>query len=233
VLERLPVRGDVVRFAIRRAGALFFGATPERLMSVRGRMVESEALAGTVVSNRQAAAGAPSALDALTQDPKQRLEHALVVDHLVSELRAHCAELSLPAAPTHRVLGEIAHLLTPLRGRLLVDRHVLSLVIAAHPTPAVAGVPTAPALELVRRHEPVERGWYAGAIGWFDGRGDGEFRVALRSCLLAERAGQAEAVVYAGAGLLPSSQPRLEWQETCAKRGAVLAALQPWRGEPA
>ena len=86
---------------------------------------------------------------------------------------------------------------------------------------AVGGVPVERAIEWIEKVETLPRGWYAGPIGWFDERGDSDFSVALRSCLLRE----GRARVYAGAGIVDASDPELEWQETEVKQASVLEAL--------
>ncbi len=92
---------------------------------------------------------------------------------------------------------------------------------ALHPTPAVGGLPSAAAMRWISEHESGPRGWYASPVGWFDAAGDGEFAVALRCCLL--RGSRAH--LYAGAGIVGNSDPRLEYRETELKRHALLRAL--------
>ena len=114
------------------------------------------------------------------------------------------------------------HLGTRIEG-MLKDPEMPSVVLAAllHPTPAVCGVPMARANALIHDLEPVPRDFYAGAVGWCDARGDGAWYVAIRC---AEIAG-ATARLYAGAGIVPGSDPMAEAAETGAKFGAFLAAL--------
>ncbi|MBY0397092.1 MAG: chorismate-binding protein, partial [Thermoleophilia bacterium] len=108
---------------------------------------------------------------------------------------------------------------------------VLALVGALHPTPAVAGAPPAAAAEWLRRHEGLERGWYAAPIGWLDAEGGGAFCVALRSALIrngvgaAGRSGGSRARLFAGAGLVAGSDPEQELVETRIKLRALLAPL--------
>ncbi|MEM6456254.1 MAG: isochorismate synthase [Acidobacteriota bacterium] len=200
------------RFAFLRPDATFLGATPERLIARRGLRVETEALAGSLPLGEEAR---------LLDSPKDAEEHALVVEAILEHLRPLCRELDVPDAPGIRRLREVLHLRTPIRGVLRRPVHVLDLVERLHPTPAVGGVPTAEALGWIADQEGVERGWYAGPIGWFDGDGDGDFGVALRSCMLAGR----RAYVYAGAGLVADSDPALEYAETALKQRSILAAL--------
>lgn len=205
------------RFAFRQEGRTFLGATPERLVRKTGLLVETEALAGSIDAK---AAHAKAAAEALLDSDKDRREHQLVVDDIVSHLEPLCSRLEVSARPTVRELRDVLHLLTPIKGRLEQPRHVLELVEELHPTPAVGGVPTAAAVEWITRHE-APRGWYAGPVGYFDAAGDGDFAVALRSCLLHGD----EALLFAGAGIVADSDPALELLETELKRQALLAAL--------
>ncbi len=113
------------------------------------------------------------------------------------------------------------HLHTPVVGELARPVHVLDLVEALHPTPAVGGLPRAEALAWIAAREGGDRGWYAGPVGWFDGHGDGEFAVAIRSALLAGD----RARIYAGAGVVADSNAEAELAETELKQRAMLSAL--------
>jgi isochorismate synthase EntC len=99
--------------------------------------------------------------------------------------------------------------------------HVLDLVRALHPTPAVCGTPRDAAIRWIASHEPETRGWYAGAVGWFDAAGDGAFSVAIRSGVLTRQ----EAWLYAGAGIVEGSDPALEYAEARVKQAPMLTAL--------
>src|SRR5207247_1750932 len=108
------------------------------------------------------------------------------------------------ASPRIRTLKNVHHLWTPVHARLASGVHVLELVRALHPTPAVCGAPRDAALRWIGAHEPLGRGWYTGAVGWFDARGDGAFSVAIRAAVVEE----GEAWLYAGAGIVDGSDPR-------------------------
>lgn len=216
LLERLRTHqaSGCRRFGFFRCRAAFLGATPERLVLRRGRSLVTEALAGSIGSGRQQAAR-------LLGSRKDQGEHALVVEHIVQRLRPICTTLEWSDQPGVKELRNLLHLHTPIRGQLQRDVHVLELVELLHPTPAVGGVPAAEAVEWIGEKESHPRGWYAGPIGWFDAAGDGEFDVALRSCLLSG----STALVYAGAGIMLDSDPDLEYQETDLKQRSLLAAL--------
>ncbi len=216
-IERLAQSAhESTRFAFARQGSLFFGATPERLVRTSGRLVESEALAGTI-----ALESSDEAADRLRESRKDLHEHSSVVRHVVERLRPICSELSWPEEPRVRELRNLIHLETPIRGRLDRRRHVLDLVELLHPTPAVGGVPVDEAIEWIERHETTPRGWYSGPIGWFDTEGNGDFAVALRSCLV--HAGRAH--LFAGSGIVADSVPEAELEETRVKQRSMQEAL--------
>ena len=209
-------------FAFLRGGSIFFGATPELLVRRRGRRIETQALGGSIASD--ASPEKRRELErSLLESAKDRLEHDLVVRYLVDRLDRSCGAAVPRSLPGVRVLRNVLHLETPICAALAETAqppHVLRLVRALHPTPAVAGSPTAGALQAIRRSEDRDRGWYAGPVGWFDGRGDGEFSVALRSCLAAGRKG----LLYSGAGIVADSDPDRELAETNLKLDAILGA---------
>jgi len=210
LLARLAAPG-VTRFALRLDGATFLGASPERLVARHGRLVTSEALAGSAPAGRAAA---------LAASVKDRHEHRPVVEAIAAALAPLCVELDVPAAPEPRALRDVVHLATPIRGQLADDTHVLGLAAALHPTPAVGGTPRAAALEFIAERE-LPRGWYAAPFGWFDRAGDGELAVALRSGVVRG----AEAHLYAGSGIVAGSDPDAELAETRLKLRTMLAAL--------
>ncbi|MEM7583254.1 MAG: isochorismate synthase [Acidobacteriota bacterium] len=215
VLRRLS-RGlrSSTRFAFCRRRSTFIGATPERLITRRGRSIATEALAGSIASGAEGAGR-------LLRSDKDLGEHQLVVDELVRRLGPLCQHLEVDPHPRVRELRDVMHLLTPISGTLAEPRHVLELVEELHPTPAVGGVPTETAMRWISRHETFSRGWYAAPVGWFDAQGDGDFAVALRSCVLRG----SEAFLFAGAGIVGDSDPRSEYIETELKEQALLTAL--------
>lgn len=216
VLARLgDAHPSCTRFLLRHDRTAFVGATPEHLVAVHGRRVDSEALAGSIAAVHAGAA------EVLLASGKDRREHDLVLRQIVAILSRFCTALDWNADPGVRALPAIVHLHTPITGELVEPRHVLDLVAALHPTPAVGGVPTAAALAWVAGHEFVPRGWYAGPIGFFDRAGDGEFAVALRAGVIRG----AMAVVHAGAGIVADSVADREFAETELKAAVLLVAL--------
>lgn len=204
------------RFAFRRGERVFVGATPERLIEKRGRELRTEALAGSI------RAGSAEDARRLVASKKDQGEHAFVVRHVVDSLSPLCSALEHAPSPEIRELRDVLHLRTPIAGTLSAPRHVLDVAERLHPTPAVAGTPTAAALDWIAAREPDARGWYAGPVGWFDAAGDGELAVALRSGVL----DGAEAHLYAGAGIVRGSDADAELAETRLKLAALLTALE-------
>lgn len=207
-------------FWIRTPEGSFLGATPEPLVRRHGRAVETAAVAGSI-----ARGNTPSIDRALAQrlveSRKDRREHGLVVRAIEDALRPVCDELSVPAEPQLLALNHVQHLYTPITGRLAEPAGVLDLIARLHPSPAVAGYPREAALAVLRGREKLERGWYAGPIGWMNARGDGEFAVALRCALVRDR----EAKLFAGAGIVAGSDPDAELAETRLKFQALISAL--------
>ncbi len=208
-------------FADGLARETFLGATPERLIQRRGDALVTSAVAGTV-AHGDSEPGTARLARALRRSPKERAEHAFVVRALAEALAGLCRELEVPSTPDLLDTGTVQHLSTLIRGKLRRPTHVLELVSRLHPTPAVAGTPRERALELIRKHEHFDRGWYAGPIGFFDARGDGEFVVALRCGLFSRD----EIRLFAGAGLVAGSDPEREAAETALKLRTLRGALE-------
>jgi isochorismate synthase len=200
----------------------FLGATPERLLRLRERTVETSSLAGSI--RRGATPEEDVELgNTLLASTKDRTEHAIVADMLREALAPVCRELSIPASPALLRLPNVQHLFTPVRGVLSNGQTILDLVERLHPTPAVGGFPRGEALEAIREREWLDRGWYAAPVGWLDERGEGEFAVAIRSALL--NSARREALLFAGCGIVGDSDPAAEYAESRLKMQAILSAL--------
>ena len=211
---------ECARFAFRRGDTTFIGASPERLVALRGLEVEADSLAGSRARARDAADDA-RAMRELSESDKDLREHAHVADAIERALRPIAREVRIPERPIVRSLRNVHHLWTPITATLSAKLHALDLVAALHPTPAVCGTPRDVAIGWIAAHEPSPRGWYAGAVGWFDAAGDGAFSVAIRSGALTRH----EAWLYAGAGIVEGSDATAEYAETRVKQTPMLAAL--------
>lgn len=224
---RLRRDRHVTTFMLRTTGALgsvdttLVGATPELLVEKSRGQVRSVPLAGSAPRNPERSEDEATG-QRLLQSFKDREEHRLVVEYVLDTLAPLCSSLSSVPEPTLSRTDTMWHLATPIEGRLL-DRDTPSLSIARrlHPTPAVCGVPSAEASELISELEPFSRGLYGGAVGWSDASGDGRWMVTLRC---AEIDG-CTASLHAGAGILSTSDPVSECEETSAKFRALLSAL--------
>lgn len=202
-------------------GAVIVGASPELLVRRRGREVTSNPLAGSArrvgdpVTDREAAAG-------LLANDKERREHAFVVEAAREALTPFCEELEVEAEPAILATTRVMHLSTRIRGRLRdPEPSALHLAAALHPTPAVCGTPREAAARTIEELEGLDRGLYAGLVGWVDAAGDGEWAVTLRC---AELRGDT-ATLFAGAGIVEGSDPAAELDETDAKLATLLDAL--------
>lgn len=199
----------------------FLGASPELLVSRRGRQVRSQPLAGTV-----ARSGDPRADERLTEammsSAKERQEHRLVVDQVAAGLLPLCDRLDVPDSPSIVPLRNVSHLGTPISGRLTSPPPgALDLVARLHPTPAVAGSPTGAAAAYLRAVEGFDRGHYGGPVGWMDAGGDGDWAVGIRCAEVAANTAR----LFAGVGVVADSDPDAELAETQLKLQALLAAL--------
>jgi menaquinone-specific isochorismate synthase len=153
------------------------GATPEMLVRRIGDTVTSRVLAGTMRRSSDASSDA-SLASALLDSAKDHAEHEYAVQSVALALAAHCTDLDVPATPRLLRLANVQHLATDVSGVLADGAPVLALAASLHPTAAVCGTPTERALAVIRELEGMDRGRYAGPVGWVDSRGDGEFGIA-------------------------------------------------------
>ena len=157
----------------------------------------------------------------LLHSAKDRSEHAIVSARIERALRPHSVWVTLPDEPVVVTIANIQHLATPVRAQLRNPVSVVELAGLLHPTPAVGGEPHAIAARMIPALEGIDRGWYAGPIGWSDANEDGEFCVALRCALVEGRLARC----YAGVGVVGGSDPAEELAETEVKLAALLPVL--------
>jgi len=201
-------------------GTAFAGASPELLLRRSGLTVASQPMAGSTARGENDAEDQALAAR-LAASAKDRSEHQLTASHVAAVLSGVCATLDVGAPEIVRFTN-IQHLATTVSGELRQPAaSVLELAALLHPTPAINGTPSDAARRLISELEGIERGWYAGAVGWMDGRGDGELAVAIRCGLLYEDGAR----LYAGNGMMPGSEPEAELQETRLKLRVLLGAL--------
>jgi len=197
-----------------------FGATPEMLVRRERGLVTSRVLAGTIrrTGNDEhdlALAGA------LARSSKDLEEHEYAVRSVADALEPHCSSMNVPESPFVLHLPNVMHLATDVTGVARDAITSLQLAEALHPSAAVGGTPTATATALIGEIEGMERGRYAGPVGWMDASGDGEWGIALRCALL-----DGDTVrLFAGCGIVGSSDPQAELAESNAKLHPVRDAL--------
>ncbi|HSP60968.1 MAG TPA: chorismate-binding protein, partial [Ornithinimicrobium sp.] len=212
------------------------GATPEMLVRLQGGRARSRVLAGTIRRGRApdaAVAPAPATTPATDHptDPRLRLvssekdldEHAYAVRSVADALAPHCTDLQVPEAPYVLELPDVYHLASDLTGRMVSGATSLRLAAALHPSAAVCGTPTPAAAALIEELEGMDRGRYAGPVGWVDGSGDGDWGIALRCGELAPD--RRSLRLFAGGGIVAASDPRSELAETEVKLTAMRHAL--------
>ncbi len=215
ILSRLRhQQPDTCRFLWQRSyKESFFGASPERLLSIQDGFLRSDALAGTASKEDDG--------EELLKSEKDRREHELVVASIVNQLLGKGISPKMPKRPRLARYGQLVHLHTPISG-LTKGQTPLSLADALHPTPAVAGLPRREAMSWLRTLEPFERGSYAAPIGWIDSKGNAEFRVAIRC----GNAVGNRLELTAGAGLVRGSVAERELQEVGLKLSVLADQLE-------
>jgi isochorismate synthase len=201
-------------------GSAFLGASPELLVRRLGGEAESQPMAGSIARGQDEAEDAALAAR-LEASAKDTAEHALTASHVRRALEPFAEDVR--AQPPEIVrFTNIQHLATTVHATLTQPpATLLDLAAALHPTPAINGEPAERASRLIRELEGMERGWYAGAVGWLDGRGDGELAIAIRCGLLSLDTVR----LFAGNGIMPDSDPATELDETETKLRALLGAL--------
>lgn len=207
-------------FAVGRGEATFLAASPELLVRREGQRASTVALAGSI--GRSADPAVDDHLgERLLRSEKDREENAIVARAISRLLRPHAVWVTAAPEPALVKVANIQHLATPIRAQLASPWPAIELAGLLHPTPAVGGDPRDLAVRLIPALEGFDRGWYAGAVGWTDPSGGGEFSVALRCALLRDTAAR----LFAGCGIVRDSDPAAELAETETKLGALLPLL--------
>ena len=199
------------------------GATPELLLRLSRGMVTSRVLAGTIPktgddSKDLALAGS------LARSSKDLEEHEFAVRSVADALEPFCSSTNVPDAPFVLHLANVMHLATDVTGALIESKKnidVFSLLKNLHPSAAVCGTPRNKAFDVIEEIEGMNRGRYAGPVGWVDARGDGELGIALRSGQIDQK----KIRIFAGCGIVAGSDPDIEVAESNAKFAAMRSAL--------
>lgn len=223
----IPVATVLARLAAAYPGCFlylvdgFCGASPELLVSRAGDVVRAQPMAGTLPRSGDPDVDARRTA-ALLASPTYRHEHRVTIDAVHDALLAFSSYVDYQPEPSVVALANVSHLATSVEGRLSHPAaSVLELVEALHPTPAVCGRPPDAALALIAELEGLDRGRYAGAVGWVDATGNGEWAVAIRGATVDGDTAR----LIAGNGIVADADPSLELTETRAKLQAMLSAI--------
>lgn len=207
-------------FAVGRGETTFIAASPELLVRREGQRASTVALAGS--TRRSADPAVDDHLgEQLLQSEKDREENAIVARRISEILNPHSIWVTAAPEPVLIRVANIQHLAMPIRAQLTSPRGAIELAGLLHPTPAVGGEPRDIVEGMIPALEGLDRGWYAGPVGWVDAAGDGEFCVALRCALLRGEV----AHCYAGCGIVRDSDPAAELAESEVKLEAMLPVL--------
>lgn len=202
------------------------GASPETLIRSTDGAVSARVLAGTRARVPQDPSADARVRDELLTSAKDQHEHAFAVQSVVTALAPHVRSLHTSEEPFALRLPNVWHLATDLGAGLDDANGSLELVGALHPTAAVAGTPTATAIETIAELEPFDRGRYSGAVGWIDAAGDGEWVIALRCAQIGPVIdGDRALTATAGGGIVAGSDPGHEFAETVSKFRPVTEAF--------
>ena len=199
------------------------GATPELLIRLNNSMVVSRVLAGTISKTGDDSKDLALAAS-LARSSKDLEEHEYAVRSVADALAPFCSSTNVPDAPFVLHLSNVMHLATDVTGAIKEGHKVIdifSILSKLHPSAAVCGTPTSAAADLIKQLEGINRGRYAGPIGWIDARGDGEQGLALRCGYLEDK----EVHAYAGCGIVAGSDPEHEAAESQAKLLPIINAL--------
>lgn len=201
-------------------GEAIVGAAPETIATLVNGVVKATAVAGSIGVGIDSVETARLAQD-LLDSAKDRAEHNFVVRDVVARLRALGCTVQRDVEPHVLALARIQHLETRIAAEVPPGISLLDILESLHPTPAVCGIPRGVALSVLTGSEDFDRGWYSGPVGFFDSEGKGIFVPALRSAVCSGDRWR----LFAGAGIVPGSDPGLEWKETELKFRPVLKAI--------
>jgi isochorismate synthase len=227
--EPIDIRWPLRRLAARYPACWTYavrgliGATPEMLVRLDNGLVTSRVLAGTIRRSDDDAHDLALAAS-LARSSKDLEEHEYAVRSVADALAPHCSSVNVPESPFVLHLPNVMHLATDLAGVLTDSSTSLELAAALHPSAAVCGTPTPVALRVIHELERMDRGRYAGPVGWMDTAGNGEWGIALR-CAQVEADDPARLRLFAGCGIVADSVPEAELAEAQAKLVPIRDAL--------
>jgi menaquinone-specific isochorismate synthase len=212
--ERYP---DCYIYLWRRNSSLFFGASPEKFISIRESKLSIDALAGSAKRATDKNEDDKIA-DFLLNDSKNLYEHNAVLSYILDKIKDYASDISHPARPRIKKLRNIQHLWTPVTAVIDKNTDADELINRLFPTPAVCGLPKERALEIIENLETFDRGLYSGILGWKDAKGNAELTVSIRSGLIKNRL----LYLFAGCGIVDGSDSEEEFKETELKLKPIL-----------
>ena len=198
-------------FMLKSNGSRFFGASPEKFISINSNEIEIDALAATASENQK------DFVSELMTD-KNIKEHKLVIEFIKEVLLNYTEKIDINNYPQIKKFKDVRHLYTKIKAEIQSRKNILKLIDSMYPTPAVCGLPKQKAMSSINQLENFDRGLFSGLIGWMDTELDCEFAVAIRSALLKNK----KLFVYAGAGIVEDSVPDEEFAETESKLNTIL-----------
>ncbi|MCL2897936.1 isochorismate synthase [Brenneria tiliae] len=218
MLAREP---DAYHFYVPLDDGALLGASPELLLRKSGRHLHSTPLAGSAARATDPQADR-NVGQRLLDSAKDGYEHQVVINEMRRVLIPRCRQLHIPDTPQLLSTATLWHLATAISGETANETdNALSLASLLHPTPALCGYPTEAARSLIASLEPFDRGLFGGIVGWCDAQGNGEWVVTIRCGEVREN----RVTLFAGAGIVPDSQPVSEWNETGVKLSTMLNAF--------
>ncbi|MDA1183265.1 MAG: anthranilate synthase component I [Acidobacteria bacterium] len=210
-------------YFLRMGGRTIVGSSPEMLVRVEGRKVQTHPIAGTRPRGATAEEDLRLATELLGSD-KERAEHVMLVDLGRNDLGrvSDYGSVEVPTYMTVERYSHVMHLVSIVTGRLSDQRDRLDALVSCFPAGTVSGAPKVRAMEIIAELERDRRGVYAGAIGYLDCGGDLDFCITIRTVVIEN----GRAYVQAGAGIVADSDPAAEYEETRDKARAVIQALE-------
>ena len=199
------------------------GASPEVHVRLTDGLVEIRPIAGT--RRRGGTQDEDTALEKeLLADDKERAEHLMLVDLARNDIGRVCrfGSIRVPEFMVVERFSHVMHIVSQVEGRIAEGRTAFDLMRATFPAGTVTGAPKVRAMQIIAQHEPSQRGFYAGALGYFGYDGNLDSCIMLRTALLKE----GRIYIQAGGGVVADSQPAAEYQETINKAGALLKAVE-------
>jgi menaquinone-specific isochorismate synthase len=217
VAANLEKQTSAYRFAFQRGNSFVAGASPEKLYSLIGNTIYSEAIAGSAKRGRTEEEDMQNAAE-LMNSCKERFEHDCVVQFIASALSKYSSSVAFSSTPEIKRLLRIMHLRTEIQAEGIRNVNLDNVISDLHPTPATCGEPKETAYSLINRLETHSRGLYCGLSGWLTNKQNGNFYILMRLALLTDM----QMHVYAGCGIVKDSDADTEFEESQYKAESII-----------